>query len=89
MQEALTNVVRHSRATRVDINLDCSEGIAVLEIIDNGIGITNEQLSSEISFGLIGMRERASLCGGYLEIVGMPGKGTVIHATIPCTGEGV
>ncbi|HOP40237.1 MAG TPA: histidine kinase, partial [Geobacteraceae bacterium] len=89
VQESLTNVCRHARASRVAITLCCGDGTAFLEIVDDGVGITSEHLSSEDSLGLLGIKERAHMCGGKADIVGQPGKGTTVTAVIPCSGIGV
>ncbi len=83
LQEALTNVVRHSHASIVNINLKKISGEIVLEIFDNGIGITGEQLTFSNSCGIIGMRERATSCGGRISITGNRDSGTVVTVVIP------
>ena len=89
LQEALTNVARHAGATKVGVSLRRKDGGLILRVRDNGKGIREEQLSSPRSFGLIGVRERASSHGGEAEIVGTPGIGTVVTVRIPAarTGE--
>ncbi len=82
-QEALTNIARHAHATRVDIDLAEERGHLVLKVQDNGCGIDESQISSSKSIGLIGMRERAEVFGGKVEISGAPGKGTRITARLP------
>lgn len=82
-QEALTNVARHANATMVQVFFRDRGGRAFLEIIDNGNGITQEQLDSEQSFGLLGIRERVQMCGGEVEIAGQAGRGTTIKVLIP------
>jgi signal transduction histidine kinase len=83
LQESLTNVVRHAGATEVGVSL-CRQGDAVvLEILDNGCGIAQDYMPAATSFGIMGMRERANLCGGNLSISGGPGKGTIVRCTIP------
>lgn len=88
-QEALTNITRHAEATLVNASLECKRGSAFLEVMDNGIGISTEQLLSDESFGLLGIRERALMCGGEANISGLPGKGTTIRVAIPCSENGV
>ena len=94
VQEALTNVSRHAQATRVDIGLRIEGDDLVLEVKDDGIGISFDAESKPRSFGLIGMRERAVFLGGNLEITGTVGKGTTIvvrmpiHETLPDGGGG-
>jgi PAS domain S-box-containing protein len=83
LQESLTNVARHSNATEVEIRLEFTDGSALLEIADNGKGITNEELKNLDSIGILGMRERLQRLGGRLEIHGVPGSGTTVRATMP------
>ena len=83
LQEALTNIVRHSGATKIIVNLDYSEKGVEMMVWDNGRGILDEELSNARSFGLIGMRERASFFGGELIIKGIPGEGTKVIASFP------
>ncbi len=82
-QEALTNVARHAKASRVTICLRHSQGKLELIVRDNGKGITNEQLSRLTSLGLIGMRERAQNLGGDLNIERAEEKGTEVSFSFP------
>jgi PAS domain S-box-containing protein len=88
-QEALTNVVRHSRATKVAVILGESERSLfgdeslVLEIRDNGGGITEEEILNPESLGLLGMKERVLAFGGEISIYGKPGEGTTLILKIP------
>jgi signal transduction histidine kinase len=82
-QEAMSNVTRHAEARRAEVSARVSEGCIVLEVRDDGVGVTEEQLQDEGSFGLIGMRERAVLFGGKVEITSDPGGGTRVRAVIP------
>jgi signal transduction histidine kinase len=82
-QEALTNILRHARATRVDIATMEEEGEFALTIRDDGRGITDEETSGEKSLGLLGMRERAYLIGGEVNITGTAGQGTVVTVRVP------
>jgi len=83
LQEALTNVTRHSDATEVQVTMKQTATSIVLGVEDNGIGIGPQSLSGLRSLGLVGMRERAVACGGNLMIRGTPGSGTAIVVTIP------
>ncbi len=83
IQEALTNISRHARATNVNINLRQENGTLNLIINDNGCGITNNDISNPKSFGIIGMRERVKSYRGNLSITGKKGKGTRIEILIP------
>jgi len=81
--EAITNVVRHAEATRVDILLRKTRLAVELSVSDNGKGIAEAQLNNSRAFGLVGMRERAHLLDGEVKISGTPGKGTLVKATLP------
>ncbi len=83
LQEALTNVARHAKATKVEITLNDDSRNLLLEIKDNGKGIPVRAKSSKNSFGLLGMRERALVFGGEIKIDGVKGQGTIISARIP------
>jgi signal transduction histidine kinase len=83
VQEALTNILRHANATRVDIAADEQLGEFILTIRDNGKGITYEATSRLLSLGLLGMRERAHLIGGTIDIKGIEGKGTTVTLRMP------
>jgi signal transduction histidine kinase len=82
-QEILTNVARHSRATRVDIELGLTPEELTLEVLDNGVGIADSDLNGRKSLGLLGMRERALLFGGEVSVSGTPGQGTRVAVSIP------
>ena len=81
-QEALTNVTRHARATRVVIRLSGRDGTVALEVTDDGVGIPPERVDAPASFGLIGMRERATALDGSFHIAGSPGSGTTVAVTV-------
>ena len=81
-QEALNNVAKHARADRVDVVLERGPGNVSLIIEDNGVGF-NPSETPGAGFGLIGMRERASLVGAQLQIESTPGRGTTIILRIP------
>jgi PAS domain S-box-containing protein len=85
-QEAMTNILRHAQATRIDITLKQEGGELVLTISDNGKGITEDDKSISQSLGLLGMRERAYLIGGKIDINGAEGKGTVVTVRVPMPG---
>jgi signal transduction histidine kinase len=88
-QEALTNVARHSRATKVTVFLREGERSLfgdeslVLEIRDNGRGITQEEILNPESLGLFGMKERVLAFGGEISIRGEPGGGSALVLQIP------
>jgi PAS domain S-box-containing protein len=83
LQETLTNVARHASATRVNICLKEEEATLVLIVEDNGRGITKSEIFDPKSFGLLGMRERALVFGGEVEIRGTAGRGTTVTLKIP------
>jgi signal transduction histidine kinase len=83
LQESLTNVQRHAKATRVDILLREDAGRLLLRVHDDGCGIESAALKSPMSIGLTGMRERALLLGGQLDIQGSPGTGTTVEVRLP------
>lgn len=83
VQEALTNVARHARATCVEIRLRQSPSEVLLEVRDNGRGITQAQLEDPRSLGLLGMRERIAQFGGTIGIEGISGRGTIFTVHIP------
>ncbi len=87
-QETLTNVARHSGATKVDIKLNFHvDNKLTMEITDNGVGIDEEQINSLKSLGLFGMRERVNILNGEMEIIGERGKGTKVKVLIPVSIE--
>lgn len=82
-QEALTNVARHSFATQVQITLKEEKGILTLAVVDNGRGFNTRKIEESECLGLAGMRERAGLIGGTLEIQSQPQKGTQVYFKLP------
>ena len=85
MQEALNNTMKYAQATRVDVLLERRENQVVLIVEDDGAGFDpNEAVGRDgKGMGLIGMRERAALVGGTLQIESQPKKGTTIFARVP------
>jgi signal transduction histidine kinase len=88
VQEALTNVVRHSRASRVRVVLESSADLIRLEIADDGVGIPPGMIENPGSLGLVGMRERATALGADFKVEGGPGSGTIVRAALPRPREG-
>ena len=83
-QETLTNIIRHAGATHVTVQLKERDGRIILEVKDNGRGISQEEISNPRSMGLLNMRERAGLLGGDFKISpGAGGKGTKVTVSIP------
>ena len=87
-QEALTNVLRHAGATRLDISMIMANGQLVLEIEDNGRGISDKEILDPKSFGLLGMRERLYPWKGKLSLVGKRGGGTKVLVSVPLNEKG-
>jgi len=84
LQEALTNVVRHSGANEVFVELNRNgEGTLVMGIDDNGKGISEEAINDKKSLGILGMRERSVLLGGSFRIESAKDKGTRIRVSVP------
>jgi len=83
VQEALTNIARHAKASLVEIACGKSKAGYSLSIVDDGRGIGEAESANPNSLGLIGMRERALSFGGGFSIVGTPGSGSRVEVTIP------
>ncbi len=83
IQEALTNVMRHSGADTVDVKINYEDEKVILSVADNGKGIKNLENIPGKSLGILGIRERAILLGGNLNIESSPGKGTKLLVSIP------
>ena len=82
-QEMMTNIARHAKAKRFAIRLSRAGDQAVLAVSDDGRGIKPRELDGAKSLGVLGMRERAELLGGTLELRGAPGAGTTAVLTFP------
>ncbi|HVZ55921.1 MAG TPA: PAS domain S-box protein [Chitinophagaceae bacterium] len=82
LQESLTNVARHSGASRVQVNLAFSARQVHLEITDNGRGYEAGDQAKR-TLGILGMQERTSALGGEYSIVGKPGQGTTVRVVVP------
>ena len=87
-QEALTNIMRHSGATEVDVRLEMNEDILILEVADNGRGITEAEIINSRSFGLLGIKERLYPWNGQADFIGHPNKGTRVIVRVPISGKG-
>jgi signal transduction histidine kinase len=86
-QETLTNIIRHAEASTVTIELQQTDDHVVLEVRDDGCGITKTQTDAPLSLGLLGMREGARALRGEFAIVGKRGKGTRVTTRIPLLGD--
>ena len=87
VQEALTNIARHAEATEAVISLVRERNGLLVEISDNGRGITKQDMAKSGSLGIIGMKERIANLDGAFEIEGRSGKGTNIRVTVPAEQE--
>jgi PAS domain S-box-containing protein len=85
LQESLTNIIRHSGASLVELDLRMSKMNIKLTIEDNGIGIEDEELNSFSSMGIMGIIERIRSVNGKVTINGIKNKGTVLKVAIPLT----
>ncbi len=99
VQEAINNIARHAAARNVEIGLELNDGMAMVNITDDGIGFDLTELSTGTiididktdfllpentrGLGLLGMQERIELLGGELEIISVPGNGTQLHIRVP------
>jgi PAS domain S-box-containing protein len=83
LQELLSNVARHARATSVNVSLTSDSDSVCLRVADNGRGITDEELGSSTSLGILGMRERIRACKGTVDFHSKPGMGTTVTITVP------
>ena len=86
-QEALSNVQHHAQARNVHVHLSFEEGQVRLVVRDDGVGLSPANLpdpaGSDGGFGLIGMKERASLMGGEMRVSSVPGEGTQVEVVVP------
>ena len=88
LQEALTNVAKHANATRVSVALRIEPERLLLDVSDDGRGITRDELRGAHSLGLLGLRERALALGGTVSIMANPDGGTTVALRIPLNGNG-
>ena len=82
-QEILTNVARHAQATRIEVSLEENATFLTLQVQDNGRGITESEIRSPKSIGLLGMRERARLREGEVHFQGTLDQGTTVTVRVP------
>ncbi len=87
-QEALTNVLRHADATRVELSLLRVGPHVVLEVRDDGRGIAGAA-SAQTGSGLLGMRDRSTLVDGQVEVTSTPGRGTTVRLSVPANLQGI
>jgi signal transduction histidine kinase len=84
VQESLTNVILHAKATRIDVLLSRRNGRLVAVVEDDGIGFMPTSPDVGEHIGLFGMRERIEMLGGAFTIETAPGKGTTVKVEVPC-----
>ncbi len=90
-QEALTNVAKHAQATTAEVKLSFNKNCLKLTVKDDGQGFDKSQILSpaggqqRTAWGLLGIQERVAIVGGACFIISEPGKGTIIHATVPAS----
>lgn len=87
LQEILTNITRHAKATQVRVEMTKTNEEIRLTVTDNGIGITEEQIRNPKSLGLLGMRERATMFGGNLSVINERKGGTTIKVRMPINAK--
>ena len=87
IQESLTNIAKHAHASRVEVAVEQADGHLSVSVRDDGIGFSSEDARKPNSFGLLGLRERASLLGGEARVSSSQGRGTHVELRLPC-GEG-
>ena len=83
VQEAVSNTLRHAKATKLEVYLRQNPHALQLKVIDNGVGFNINQSEKMGSYGLINMKERIASMGGTLKIISLPDRGTVIDITVP------
>jgi len=84
-QESLTNVVKHSEASHVYVDLVKEGKYLILRIKDNGKGFDKQGITKKNTLGILGMQERCEMMGGRFNIESNPGKGTTVTVTMPLT----
>ena len=85
-REAVVNILKHADASRVAVRLEYAARLLILEVVDDGGGLTSgaaEVAASDGHLGLAGMRDRAHRAGGGVEIASQPGPGTTVRVTLP------
>jgi PAS domain S-box-containing protein len=89
VQEGIRNVIKHSRASRVDVRLEGGIQVVYLTITDNGVGFDPSSSFASSGIGIISMRERARMLSGTFDVLSQPAHGTRIDVTVPLDISGV
>jgi PAS domain S-box-containing protein len=87
LQESLTNVARHAKASRVDVTLERVDGALQLTVRDDGRGFRPAEARAQKTYGLLGLRERTVLLGGEASVTSEPGRGTTVNVRLPLQAE--
>jgi signal transduction histidine kinase len=83
VQEALANVVKHAKASEVDVAFQVTKSAVVVTVSDDGVGAGATDLARPRSHGIAGMRHRIYVLGGQLDVARRPSGGTMVRATVP------
>jgi PAS domain S-box-containing protein len=83
LQESLTNVARHAKASEVDVVIEQTDGVLKLSVKDDGRGFSPAEARAQKTYGLLGLRERTLLLGGDASVTSEPGRGTIVDVHIP------
>ncbi len=83
LQESLTNITKHARASHVDVTLERENGSLAIRVRDDGVGFSTQATRPPQSFGLAGLRERSQLLGGESRVISAPGQGTTVEVRLP------
>ncbi len=83
LQESLTNIAKHAQARHAIVTLGQQDNMVQLSVEDDGVGFDSSAKQTDMTFGLIGIRERTSMLKGHCDIFSKPGQGTVIQVNIP------
>ena len=78
-------MTRHAQATQIEVSVEENATFLTLQVQDNGRGITEKEIHSPKSIGLLGMQERARLRSGEVQFQGRPGQGTAVTVRLPLT----
>lgn len=86
-QEALTNISKYAKCNEVQIDISDAENFLTLEISDNGVGISSQEMQKPSAFGIRGLHERAKTVGGWLDVSSRQGFGTSVILSVPLNSE--